>query len=271
MAKSDKIRLDVYLVENHYFESREKARIAIMEGKVYVNNQKEDKCGTLIKSDSSVVEYRGEQLKYVSRGGLKLEKAMNVFKISFKDKVCVDIGSSTGGFTDLMIKNGASIVYAVDSGTNQLAYSLRINDKVKVLENTNARYLSKEKLDNSDIDIITIDVSFISLTKIIPIANMILNNGGEAVMLIKPQFEAGREKVEKNGVIRDSKVHEEVIKKVINFCVSEGLSVFGLDYSPIKGSAGNIEFLLYVKKNNASVSFDEKMVSDIVTKSHTEL
>ena len=270
MAKIDKIRLDVFLVENHYFESREKARIAIMEGKIYVNSQKEDKCGTLIKTDSNV-EYRGEQLKYVSRGGLKLEKAMHSFKISFKDKVCVDIGSSTGGFTDLMLQNGASLVYAVDSGTNQLDYSLRTNDKVRVLENTNARYLTKENIENLDVDIITIDVSFISLTKIIPIAYKLLKDDGELIMLIKPQFEAGREKVEKNGVIRDSKVHEEVITKIVSFCENEKFNVVGLEYSPIKGPAGNIEFLLYVKKSNEISSFDNSLINKLVQKSHTEL
>ena len=270
MANANKTRLDVYLVENHYFESREKARIAIMEGKVYVNNQKEDKCGTLIKSDANV-EYRGEKLKYVSRGGLKLEKAANVFKIDFNKKICVDIGSSTGGFTDLMLQNGASHVYAVDSGTNQLDYSLRINEKVKVLENTNARYLTKDSFDDVNIDLITIDVSFISLTKIIPIAYMLLKDGGEIVMLIKPQFEAGREKVEKNGVIRDSKVHEEVITRIIDFCESEDMKVEGLDYSPIKGPAGNIEFLLYIKKVSSADKFDKNSIKEVVLKAHNEL
>lgn len=270
MANANKIRLDVYLVENNYFESREKARIAIMEGKVYVNNQKEDKCGTLIKSDANV-EYRGEKLKYVSRGGLKLEKAAYVFNIDFVGKTCVDIGASTGGFTDLMLQNGANFVYAVDSGTNQLDYSLRINDKVRVLENTNARYLTKDNFENQNIDLITIDVSFISLTKIIPAAYVLLKDGGEIVMLIKPQFEAGREKVEKNGVIRDAKVHEEVITKIVDFCEDESLRVIGIDYSPIKGPAGNIEFLLYAKKLNDTNRFDRESIGHIVSKAHEEL
>lgn len=270
MGRSEKIRLDIYLVENHYFDSREKAKIAIMEGKVFVNNQKEDKCGTLIKSDANV-EYRGEKLKYVSRGGLKLEKAVRVFNIDFNNKTCIDIGSSTGGFTDLMIQNGAKLVYAVDSGTNQLDYSLRKNEKVKVLENTNARYLTIKNFDNDNIDIITIDVSFISLTKILSVAYLLLKDGGEIIILIKPQFEAGREKVEKNGVIRDANVHEEVITNIIDYCENEDFTVAGIDYSPIKGPAGNIEFLLYAKKVKNNDRFNKKLIKDIVLKAHNEL
>ena len=248
LSKSKKIRLDVYLVENSYFDSREKARIAIMEGSVYVNNQKEDKPGTMIKEDSNV-EYRGEKLKYVSRGGLKLEKAVNVFNIDLKDKTCIDIGSSTGGFTDLMLQNAAKKVFAVDCGTNQLDYKLRIDSRVVSLENTNARYLTKENVGNEDIDLITIDVSFISLTKIIPVAKELLKDFGELVALIKPQFEAGKEHIEKGGVVRDKNIHMDVVKKICVFCLENGFKIIGLDYSPIKGPAGNIEYLLYAKKD----------------------
>ena len=204
--KIKKIRLDVYLVNNGYFETREKARIAIMEGKVFVNNQKEDKPGTMIKEDASV-EFRGEKLKYVSRGGYKLEKAVNVFNIDLKDFVCVDIGASTGGFTDVMLQNGAKKVYAVDCGTNQLDYRLRTDDRVVAMENTNARYLTKEDIGNDDIDFITVDVSFISLDKIINVIYELLKDDGKAVLLIKPQFEAGKELVEKGGVVRSKKTH----------------------------------------------------------------
>ena len=248
LSKSKKIRLDVYLVENSYFDSREKARIAIMEGSVYVNNQKEDKPGTMIKEDSNV-EYRGEKLKYVSRGGLKLEKAVNVFNIDLKDKTCIDIGSSTGGFTDLMLQNAAKKVFAVDCGTNQLDYKLRIDSRVVSLENTNARYLTKENVGNEDIDLITIDVSFISLAKIIPVAKELLKDCGELVALIKPQFEAGKEHIEKGGVVRDKNIHMDVVKKICVFCLENGFKIIGFDYSPIKGPAGNIEYLLYAKKD----------------------
>ena len=255
MEKKAKIRLDVYLYEKGYFESREKARIAIMEGNVYVNNQKEDKPGTIIKEDA-VVEYRGEKLKYVSRGGYKLEKAKEVFKLDFEDKICMDIGASTGGFTDLMLQGNAKLVYAIDSGTNQLDYRLRTDDRVVVLENTNARYLKKENIKDEYVDVITIDVSFISLTKIIPVVKNFLKDDGFLVALIKPQFEAGKEKVEKNGVIRDKKVHIDVIDEIVTFCKNESLYIAGLDFSPIKGPAGNIEFLIYLKKEICGVDDD---------------
>ena len=270
--KIKKIRLDLYLVENGIFESREKARIAIMEGNVFVNNQKEDKPGTMIKEDS-VVEYRGEKLKYVSRGGYKLEKAINEFNIDLKNKTCIDIGSSTGGFTDCMLQNAAKKVFAVDCGTNQLDYKLRIDDRVVTMENTNARYLDKSNFDDETIDFISVDVSFISLTKIIPGVNDLLKNDGEAIMLIKPQFEAGKELVEKNGVVRDSKTHIDVIKKVIEFSYNLGLSILRLDYSPIKGPAGNIEYLLYVKKSldNVINEIDENNIINLVNTSHVNL
>ena len=276
MEKIKKKRLDLYLVENNYFESREKARIAIMEGLVFVNEQKEDKPGTMIKENARV-EFRGEKLKYVSRGGLKLEKAKNVFNIDFNDKLCADIGASTGGFTDLMLQNGARKVFAIDSGTNQLDYKIRCNEKVVALENTNARYLKIDDISKEKIDIVTIDVSFISLTKILIVAKDLLKDNGIVISLIKPQFEAGREKVEKNGVIRDKNVHIEVIKKVIDYSLSIGFKFLGLDYSPIKGPAGNIEFLLMLKNDfNENNNLDEnmnfnKIIEDTVNNAHKEL
>ena len=268
-----KIRLDLYLTENSYFETREKAKAAIMEGNVFVDNQREDKPGTMINLDSKV-EFRGEKLKYVSRGGLKLEKAVTVFKIELDNKVCMDIGASTGGFTDLMIQNGARKVYAIDCGTNQLDYKLRINEKVVTMENTNARYLSKDSIGNDVIDFISVDVSFISLTKIIPVVKNILKDNGTAVMLIKPQFEAGREFVEKNGVVRDKKIHKKVVNYIIDFCINLNFEILGLDFSPIKGPAGNIEYLLYIKNignNNSDYtndSIDDDTINCIIGKSH---
>ena len=248
-SKVKKIRLDIYLLTNNFFETREKARIAIMEGKVFVNNQKEDKPGTMIKDDA-VVEFRGEKLKYVSRGGYKLEKAVDVFNIFLKDKICVDIGASTGGFTDVMLQNGAKRVYAIDCGTNQLDYKLRIDDRVVSMENTNARYLTKNDLNNEIIDFVSVDVSFISLKKIIPIIKDILNEDGKAVLLIKPQFEAGKELVSKGGVVKDKNIHIAIINEIINYCISFKFKIIGIDYSPIKGPAGNIEYLLYVANVN---------------------
>ena len=277
--KVKKVRLDLYLLDRGMFPTREKARVAIMEGNVFVNNQKEDKPGTMIKEDANV-EYRGEKLRYVSRGGLKLEKAVEVFKISLKDKTCIDIGASTGGFTDLMLQNNAKKVFAVDCGTNQLDYKLRINDQVVVMENTNARYLTRDDIGNDVIDFISVDVSFISLTKILPVLKELLKAGGDAVLLIKPQFEAGKELVEKNGVVRDKKIHEQVIKHIISYCIDNGFKILGLDYSPIKGPAGNIEYLLYIS-NSPGDSVDREKdinkdtmddyISSVVKNSHISL
>lgn len=273
-TKVKKIRLDVYLTENGFFPTREKSKAAIMEGLVFVNGQKEDKAGLMIKEDA-LVEYRGEKLKYVSRGGLKLEKAVKVFNIEFENKICVDIGSSTGGFTDLMLQMGAKKVFAVDCGTNQLDYKLRTNEKVVVMENTNARYLKKQDLGDEIIDFVTVDVSFISLSKILPVIKDILKETGEAVLLIKPQFEAGKELVEKNGVVKDKKIHASVIKEVIGFCKEYDMSISGLDFSPIKGPAGNIEYLLYIvndgKHENEALANDDKYMKQIVDNSHIEL
>lgn len=272
--KVKKIRLDVYLLNNNYFETREKARLAIMEGKVFVNNQKEDKPGTMIKEDA-IVEFRGEKLKYVSRGGLKLEKAVDVFKISIKDKVCVDIGASTGGFTDVMLQNGAKKVFAIDCGTNQLDYKLRKDDRVVSMENTNARYVTKNDLNNENIDFVSVDVSFISLKKIIPVIKEILKDGGESVLLIKPQFEAGKDLVLKGGVVKDKNVHINIIKDIIEFCKNDGFNILGIDYSPIKGPAGNIEYLLYIaNEKNVDVNecgIDETCIKYLVEDAHNIL
>lgn len=272
--KIKKVRLDVYLVENGFFSTRQKSQVAILEGKVFVNNLKEDKPGTLIKEDAKV-EYRGEKLKYVSRGGLKLEKAVQVFNIYLSDKVCIDIGSSTGGFTDLMLQNGAKKVYAVDCGTNQLDYKLRTDDRVVVMENTNARYLSKNDLSDNKIDFISVDVSFISLTKIIPVIKEVLDDKGDAVLLIKPQFEAGRELVEKKGVVRDETTQEKVVRTIVDSCLKDDFIIRGIDFSPIKGPAGNIEYLLYISKNKNDEGMNieniDNYIKKLVKMSHDEL
>lgn len=275
--KIKKVRLDLYLLDKGFFPTREKARVAIMEGNVFVNNQKEDKPGTMIK-ENAAVEYRGEKLKYVSRGGLKLEKASEVFNIDFKDLICIDIGASTGGFTDLMLQNGAKKVFAVDCGTNQLDYRLRTNNRVVVMENTNARYLTRDDIGDDIIDFVSVDVSFISLTKILPIIKELLKISGEAVLLIKPQFEAGKELVEKNGVVRDKKIHEKVVKYIIDYCMKSNFCIKGLDFSPIKGPAGNIEYLLYISNVDISdkllaIGTDDidSYIKSIVEKSHESL
>ena len=275
--KIKKVRLDLYLLDKGFFPTREKARVAIMEGNVFVNNQKEDKPGTMIK-ENAAVEYRGEKLKYVSRGGLKLEKALEVFNIEFKDSICIDIGASTGGFTDLMLQNGAKKVFAVDCGTNQLDYRLRTNDRVVVMENTNARYLTRDDIGDDIIDFVSVDVSFISLTKILPVIKELLKISGEAVLLIKPQFEAGKELVEKNGVVRDKKIHEKVVKYIIDYCMKSNFCIKGLDFSPIKGPAGNIEYLLYISNVDISdkllaIGTDDidSYIISIVEKSHESL
>ena len=231
MAKN-KTRLDVALVEQGFAESREKAKAIIMSGIVYVNNQKSDKAGKDVKDDD-VIEVRGKTLKYVSRGGLKLEKAMENFPIELNNKICMDVGSSTGGFTDCMLMNGASKVYSVDVGHGQLAWKLRQDERVVVMEKTNIRYVTPDDIPDR-IDFSSIDVSFISLTKVLlPVKNLLTDNG-QIVCLIKPQFEAGREKVGKKGVVRDIKAHEEVIDMVLDYAMSIGFDVEGLDFSPSK-------------------------------------
>ena len=243
-----KERLDVLLVNRKLADSREKAKAIIMSGIVYVNGQKEDKAGSMFDIYDGI-EVRGATLKYVSRGGLKLEKAMENFPITLTDKICMDVGSSTGGFTDCMLMNGASKVYAVDVGHGQLAWKLRQDERVVVMEKTNIRYVTPEDIDDK-INFSSIDVSFISLTKVLLAVKNLLADDGEIVCLIKPQFEAGREKVGKKGVIRDINVHKEVIDNVLEYSVSIGFDVLGLDFSPIKGPEGNIEYLAYLKKTS---------------------
>ncbi|WFR59643.1 TlyA family RNA methyltransferase [Anaerocolumna sp. AGMB13025] len=241
-----KERLDVLLVKRNLIESREKAKAVIMAGNVFVEGQREDKAGSMF-SDSVTIELKGIALKYVSRGGFKLEKAVEQYRVSLEGKICMDVGSSTGGFTDCMLQNGAVKVYAVDVGTNQLAWKLRQDERVISMEKTNIRYLEPNQIPDS-IDFISIDVAFISLTKVLQPVRELLRNEGEIVCLIKPQFEAGREKVGKKGVVREPEIHIEVIEKVIIFAVSLGFHILNLDYSPIKGPEGNIEYLLHIQK-----------------------
>ena len=246
MAKE---RLDVILVSRGLATSREKAKAVIMAGDVFVNGQREDKPGTAFdESKITSLEVKGDELPYVSRGGLKLEKAMKSFELSLNGFICMDIGASTGGFTDCMLQNGASKVYSVDVGHGQLAWKLRSDERVVCMEKTNFRYLKREDIDD-DLDFASVDVSFISLTKILIPARHLLKDGGEMVCLIKPQFEAGREKVGKKGVVRDPEVHREVIAKVIDFAGIIGFQVKSLEFSPVRGPEGNIEYLLYIRKD----------------------
>ncbi len=244
-----KDRLDVLLVNKGLATSREKAKAIIMAGLVFVDGQREDKAGSTFDGDAVNIEVRGSTLKYVSRGGLKLEKALNSFDFDLKGKVCMDIGSSTGGFTDCMLQNGASKVYAVDVGHGQLDWKLRNDERVVCMEKTNFRYLTRADIED-DIEFASCDVSFISLTKILLPARALLTEDGMMVCLIKPQFEAGRDKVGKKGVVRDPKVHEEVIEKVCVFALMNGFNILDLEHSPIKGPEGNIEYLIHLSKNN---------------------
>ena len=242
-----KERLDVLLVKHGLAESREKAKAIIMSGIVYVDGQKEDKAGTTF-DEKARVEVRGAVLKYVSRGGLKLEKAMTHFGVELNGKVCMDVGASTGGFTDCMLQNGAVKVYAVDVGHGQLAWKLRNDERVVCMEKTNIRYVTPEDIADP-IGFASIDVSFISLTKVLGPVKALLEDNGQIVCLIKPQFEAGREKVGKKGVVREPAVHLEVIDMVIDYALSIGFEALNLEFSPIKGPEGNIEYLLYLQKH----------------------
>ena len=264
-----KIRLDQYLVQNGLVQSRERAKALIMAGVVFVNQQKVDKAGEMIKEDA-VVEVRGHDIGYVSRGGLKLEKAMQLFPIKLENTVCMDIGASTGGFTDCMLQNGASEVYSVDVGYGQLAWQLRTDPRVVNLERMNARYLTREQIPE-EIDFFSVDVSFISLKIILPAVRPLLKDDGKAVCLIKPQFEAGREKVGKKGVVRDKAVHEEVVQMICDFAVENGYSVQGLTFSPVKGPEGNIEYLVFLQKSDAPVNTAESTPHEIVEASHAAL
>lgn len=258
-----KERLDVLLIERGFFDSREKAKAVIMAGEVFVNGQREDKAGSKFDREAEI-EVKGKVLKYVSRGGLKLEKAVEVYGLDLMDKTCIDIGSSTGGFTDCMLQNGAAMVYAIDVGTNQLAWKLREDKRVVSMEKTNIRYVTEEDIPEKA-DFASVDVSFISLTKVLPAAVNLLKDEAYMVCLIKPQFEAGREKVGKKGVVRDLSVHKEVIELVINFAIGLNFFIKGLTFSPVKGPEGNIEYLLYMQKRNEKMSVAEtdKIIKDI--------
>lgn len=264
-----KQRLDVYLVENNLVSGRDLAKSLIMEGKVYVNNQKSDKAGEQV-SEKDKVEVRGETLKYVSRGGLKLEKAMQTFPINLENAVAMDIGASTGGFTDCMLQNGAKKVFSVDVGYGQLAWKLRTDERVVNMERTNIRYVTREDI-GEELDFASIDVAFISLKLVLPVAKELLKEDAALVALIKPQFEAGREKVGKKGVVRDPSVHREVLEEVIRFSQECGFCILGLDFSPIRGPEGNIEYLMYAKKCE---KFDKEdfteQIASLVEKSHLE-
>lgn len=269
MIVSDKKRLDVLLTELGLAESREKARAMIMAGSVYVDHQKSDKAGTMT-DPAALIEVRGEGLPFVSRGGLKLQKAMELFPIDLKDRICMDVGASTGGFTDCMLQKGAAKVYSVDVGYGQLAWKLRTDPRVVNLERTNARYLSAEQVPDP-VDFFSVDVSFISLKLILPASGALLKKNGRAVCLIKPQFEAGREKVGKNGVVRDPKVHEDVIRAVRGFALDNGFSPAGLTYSPVKGPKGNIEYLLFLIKNAEAGFVSDTDISRVVKEAHAAL
>ena len=266
-----KERLDVLLVKQGLAVSREKAKAVIMAGCVYVDNQKEDKAGSMFP-DTAKIEVRGNTLKYVSRGGLKLEKAMECFGVALKDKICMDVGSSTGGFTDCMLQNGAVKVYAIDVGHGQLDWKLRNDPRVVCMERTNIRYVVPEDLQEHA-DFSSIDVSFISLTKVLLPVYHLLTETGEVVCLIKPQFEAGREKVGKKGVVRDPKVHEEVIEKVMEYAQSIGFWPLHLDFSPIKGPEGNIEYLLHLTKRQIQEPEPgiQLSIREVVSQAHGEL
>ena len=244
--KQQKERLDVLLTKRALAESRQKAKAVIMSGDVFVNGQREDKAGSTFPEDVQI-EIRGKQMKYVSRGGLKLEKAVDLWEVPLEGAVCMDVGSSTGGFTDCMLQNGAEKVYAIDVGTNQLSWKLRQDERVVVREKTNIRYVTDEQVAEQ-IDFSSVDVAFISLTKVLGTVYNLLRDGGRAVCLVKPQFEAGRENVGKKGVVRDMSVHRDVLVKVMEFAVSTGFKILGLTFSPIKGPEGNIEYLLYIEK-----------------------
>lgn len=267
----EKERLDVLLVEKGLAPSRERAKTLIMTGNVFVAGQREDKAGTRIDKKLEIV-IKTNPNPYVSRGGLKLEKAMKQYPIDLKNKICMDVGSSTGGFTDCMLKNGASKVYAIDVGRGQLAWKLRQDKRVVCMEKTNIRYVTQEQVVDK-IEFVSIDVSFISLLKVLPPVKNLMAEDSEMVCLIKPQFEAGREKVGKKGVVRDKNVHKEVIHKVANELIRLGYLCIGLAYSPIKGPKGNIEYLIYVRMGKECVdqsAFIDK-IDDVVIRAHDQL
>ena len=264
---AEKKRLDTVLVELGITETRSKATALIMSGEVFVNGQKETKAGYSVK-ETDKIEFKGKKMPFVSRGGYKLEKAMKKFPIVLNNCICMDIGASTGGFTDCMLQCGASKVYAIDVGYGQLAWKLRTDERVVNLERTNFRYLTKEIVID-DVDFASIDVSFISLKKILPVLYDFLKENGQCVALIKPQFEAGREKVGKKGVVRELSTHIEVITEIVNFAFKTGFSVLGLDFSPIRGPEGNIEYLLYISKDDNKINaIENETIVETAKNSH---
>ncbi len=266
---SDKIRLDVAVFERGLAETREKAKALIMAGSVYLNGQKALKGGAAVK-DTDIIEVRGAVNPYVSRGGLKLHKAVQNFGLSLEGCVCMDIGASTGGFTDCMLSNGAAKVYAIDVGYGQLAWKLRCDERVVNMERTNFRYVTHEQIPEQ-VDFASVDVSFISLRKILPVMRELLRDGGRAVCLIKPQFEAGRENVGKKGVVRDRAVHESVVASITEFAVESGFNVCNVDFSPIKGPEGNIEYLMLVEKSDSAAMLWQGSAAELVAASHEQL
>lgn len=265
-----KERIDNLLVKRNYFTTRQKAKFAIENKNIYVNNILVEKSSKLIEEDANI-EIKGKVLQYVSRGGLKLEKALTTFNIQLHNKICIDIGASTGGFTDCMIQNGAQIVYAIDVGNSQLDESLVKNPKVINLENTNIKEIDIENFEK--VNFISIDVSFISLIQVLDIAYRLLKEDSEIVILIKPQFEAGIENINKNGIVKSQKIQAKVIEKIVLFSNSLGFQILGLDYSPIKGIAGNIEYLCYMKKKNEKIDLlkTREKIKQIVEESHKKL
>lgn len=266
---SDKMRLDVAVFERGLAETREKAKALIMAGSVYLNCQKALKGGAAVK-DADIIEVRGAVNPYVSRGGLKLHKAVQNFGLSLEGCVCMDIGASTGGFTDCMLSNGAAKVYAIDVGYGQLAWKLRCDERVVNMERTNFRYVTHEQIPEQ-VDFASVDVSFISLRKILPVMRELLRDGGRAVCLIKPQFEAGRENVGKKGVVRDRAVHESVVASITEFAVESGFNVCNVDFSPIKGPEGNIEYLMLVEKSDSAAMLWQGSAAELVAASHEQL
>ncbi len=266
---SDKMRLDVAVFERGLAETREKAKALIMAGSVYLNGQKALKGGAAVK-DTDIIEVRGAVNPYVSRGGLKLHKAVQNFGLSLEGCVCMDIGASTGGFTDCMLSNGAAKVYAIDVGYGQLAWKLRCDERVVNMERTNFRYVTHEQIPEQ-VDFASVDVSFISLRKILPVMRELLRDGGRAVCLIKPQFEAGRENVGKKGVVRDRALHESVVASITEFALESGFNVCNVDFSPIKGPEGNIEYLMLVEKSDSAAMLWQGSAAELVAASHEQL
>lgn len=266
---SEKLRLDVAVYERGFAETREKAKAMIMAGSVYLNGQKALKGGVNIK-ETDVIEVRGAVNPFVSRGGLKLNKAVSSFGLELNDCICMDIGASTGGFTDCMLTNGAKKVYAIDVGYGQLAWKLRCDERVVNLERTNFRYVTREQVPD-EVDFASVDVSFISLKLILPVMHTLLKDSGRSVCLIKPQFEAGKENIGKKGVVRNKSVHEDVVKNITEFASENGFKVIDVDFSPIKGPEGNIEYLMYIEKSDKGEMLWNGSVEELVERSHENL